>query len=100
MIAVVTQSEYSLAGLAEIWETLRPKSVAVFGRQTLSRRWFHLNCRLAILAAIIAPLVSLAGCAMAKFQKDFWNMDRYRDERAVDIEHRLNKNEPIVKNPF
>ena len=34
------------------------------------------------------------------FHKDFWDMDRYRDERAVDIDTRLNKNEPIVKNPF
>ena len=37
---------------------------------------------------------------MLMFHKDFWNMDRYRDERAVDIDNRLNKNEPIVKNPF
>jgi hypothetical protein len=50
------------------------------------------------LAAVVAPLVSLGGCAM--FHKDFWSMDRYRDERAVDIDSRLNKNEPIVKNPF
>jgi hypothetical protein len=27
-------------------------------------------------------------------------MERYRDQRAVDIDTRLNKNEPIVKNPF
>jgi hypothetical protein len=66
----------------------------------LSRRWFHLNYRLVVLSAIVAQLVSLGGCAIAKFQKDFWNMERYRDERAVDIDHRLNKNDPIVKNPF
>ena len=34
------------------------------------------------------------------FHKDFWNVERYRDERAVDIDTRLNKHEPIVKNPF
>ena len=34
------------------------------------------------------------------FHKDFWSVERYRDERAVDIDNRLNKNEPIVKNPF
>jgi hypothetical protein len=50
------------------------------------------------LAAIIAPLVSLGGCAM--FHEDFWSMERYRDERAVDIDTRLNKPAPIVKNPF
>ena len=74
------------------------KILSPFRRQTLSRRWFHFSCRLAALAAIIAPLVSLGGCAM--FHKDFWNMERYRDERAADIDSRLNKNVPIVKNPF
>ena len=34
------------------------------------------------------------------FRKETWSMDRYRDERAVDIDHRLEKNEPNVKNPF
>jgi hypothetical protein len=64
----------------------------------LSYRWFHFSCRLAALAAIVAPLLSLSGCAM--FHKDFWSVERYRDERAVDIDTRLNKKEPIVKNPF
>jgi hypothetical protein len=64
----------------------------------LSRRWFHFSCRLAALAAFVAALLSLGGCAM--FHQDFWSMDRYRDERAVDIDSRLNKNETIVKNPF
>jgi len=50
------------------------------------------------MAAIILPLLSTAGCAM--FHKEFWNMDRYRDERAVDIDRRLEANTPIVKNPF
>jgi hypothetical protein len=31
---------------------------------------------------------------------DWWNPDHYRDERAVDIDHRLDKGEPIVKSPF
>jgi hypothetical protein len=35
------------------------------------------------------------GCA-----SESWNLDRYRDERAVDIEDRLERDEPIVKNPF
>ena len=74
------------------------KILSPFRRQTLSHRWFHFSCRLVALAAVVVPLLSLGGCAM--FHKDFWSMDRYRDERAVDIDSRLNKNEPIVKNPF
>jgi hypothetical protein len=52
------------------------------------------------VAVVVAPAVLLGGCGMMKFQKDFWNLDRYRDERAVDIDHRLDNHEPIVKNPF
>jgi hypothetical protein len=40
----------------------------------------------------------LTGCAM--WDKDRWNVDRLRDERAVDIDQRLSNDEPIVKNPF
>jgi hypothetical protein len=39
-----------------------------------------------------------SGCAF--FDRDRWNLDRYRDERAVDIDHRLDTAEPIVQNPF
>jgi hypothetical protein len=74
------------------------KFLSPIRRQTLSRRWSYFSCRLAALAAVVAPLLSLGGCAM--FHKDFWNMDRYRDERAADIDSRLSKNVPIVKNPF
>jgi hypothetical protein len=52
------------------------------------------------LAVVAAPVISLGGCRIWNFQKDYWNMDHYRDERAVDIDSRLNKNVPIVKNPF
>ena len=61
---------------------------------------FHFSCRLVALAVVAVPLISLGGCRMLNFQKDFWSMDHYRDERAVDIDNRLNKNVPIVKNPF
>jgi hypothetical protein len=64
----------------------------------LSSRFYYFSCRLVALAAIVAPLLSLGGCAM--FHQDFWNMDRYRDERAVDVDSRLQKNETIVKSPF
>jgi hypothetical protein len=43
-------------------------------------------------------VASGSGCTL--WDKDRWNMDRYRDERTVDIEKRLNRSEPIVKNPF
>jgi hypothetical protein len=81
-----------------ILQNFAAKILSPLRRQSLSRRHFHFSCRLASLAAIVAPLLSLSGCAM--FHKDFWSMERYRDERAVDIDTRLNKKEPIVKNPF
>lgn len=59
---------------------------------------WHFNCRAAGLAAVLFLLATAGGCAL--FDKDTWNLDRYRDERAVDIEHRLDRSEPIVKNPF
>lgn len=43
-------------------------------------------------------LASAAGCAL--WDRDRWNLDRYRDERAVDIDHRLEHAEPVVQNPF
>jgi hypothetical protein len=42
--------------------------------------------------------MSMSSCAL--WDKDRWNPERYRDERAVDIEKRLERTEPIVKNPF
>ncbi len=64
----------------------------------MSRRRVYLTCRVLLLAVVLLPLIPLGGCMM--FHKDFWSMDRYRDERAVDIDHRLNNKEPIVKSPF
>lgn len=46
---------------------------------------------LAIAALLAVPL----GCA-----SDAFSLDRYRDERAMDIENRLTRNEPVVKSPF
>ncbi len=60
--------------------------------------WLHSTRRAATAAAIALLLGPISGCAF--FEKDRWNLDRYRDERAVDIEHRLERTEPIVKNPF
>ena len=48
-----------------------------------------------LLVAGVAPLV---GCAM--FDAERWKLDRYRDERAVDIDRRLSEEVPIGQNPF
>ena len=61
----------------------------------LSRR--H-RATLLLYACALFFLVSAGGCAL--WDKDRWNPPRYRDERAVDIEKRLERSEPIVKNPF
>jgi hypothetical protein len=50
------------------------------------------------LAAVALSLAAAGGCAL--IHKETWNLDRYRDERAVDVDHRLNKAVPIGKNPF
>lgn len=51
-----------------------------------------------LAAAIILPLLLTGGCAL--FKKETWNLNNYRDERAVDIDHRLEKADTGVKNPF
>jgi hypothetical protein len=43
-------------------------------------------------------MAPLGGCALWK--KDAWNLNNYRDARAVDIDQRLSSEEPIVQNPF
>jgi hypothetical protein len=62
------------------------------------KRLLHITRRVGCLAAMLLPLVSAGGCAL--WNKDVWNPNSYRDERAVDIDQRLDKAEPIVKNPF
>jgi hypothetical protein len=62
--------------------------------------WLHLHSnRRALVAAVILSLPFLAG-GCARWDKNLWNLDRYRDEQAIDIEKRLERDEPIVKNPF
>ena len=63
------------------------------------RRSFHSSCRVCCLAAI-ASAARFARRLRVMFEKDRWNLDRYRDERAVDIDKRLDTHEPVVKNPF
>ena len=50
------------------------------------------------VAVILSLPQFFTGCAL--FDHERWNLDRYRDERAVDIEQRLSADEPIVENPF
>lgn len=65
---------------------------------TLNRVWFHSNWRNARMAAIMTLLIFVGGCAM--WDRDRWKLDSYRDAKAVDIEKRLERTEPVVKNPF
>jgi hypothetical protein len=56
-------------------------------------------CRCFVSGAAILSLLALAGgCTL--WDNDRWDLDRYRDDRAVDIEQRLERKEPIVKSPF
>jgi hypothetical protein len=47
---------------------------------------------------LLLTLLPVGGCALMK--KETWNLNNYRDERAVDIDTRLEKTGPNVKNPF
>jgi hypothetical protein len=58
----------------------------------------HSTRRLARAAVFVLLLAPMAGCAL--LDKETYNLDRYRDERSVDIERRLERTEPIVQNPF
>jgi hypothetical protein len=51
-----------------------------------------------IAVCLFVSLGPMAGCAL--WDAERWNIDRYRDERATDIEQRLSSQEPIVQNPF
>jgi hypothetical protein len=50
------------------------------------------------MAAILLLPGFAGGCAM--WDSDRWNLDRYRDERAVEIEQRLERTKPVVKDEF
>jgi hypothetical protein len=68
-------------------------------------RWFHSTCRQACVAVcLLAAISAMSGCSFWYHAKekvtDSLNMDKYRDERAADIDRRLSSPEPIVKNPF
>lgn len=52
------------------------------------------------LAAILLPLAASGGCMLWNWNKADWNLETYRDSRATDIDHRLEKATPIIQNPF
>jgi hypothetical protein len=78
----------ALADLAGIWDILPP----------MRRLHHHSNLRTLWAAVILWLPLCAGGCAL--WDKDRWNLNHYRDERAVDIDRRLERHEPIVKNPF
>jgi hypothetical protein len=63
-------------------------------------RLFHFTRRVIWLAAILLPLAASGGCMLWNWNKADWNLERYRDSRATDIDHRLEKATPIIQNPF
>jgi hypothetical protein len=62
------------------------------------RRFRHSIDRLGLSAAVLLLLIQTSGCAL--WNADRWNLDRYRDQQAVDIEQNLSRKKPIVANPF
>jgi hypothetical protein len=50
------------------------------------------------MAAALPLLLVVPGCQM--WNAGRINLDRFRDERAVDVERRVDRVEPIVKSPF
>ena len=63
---------------------------------------FRLNSyssrRIVRMAAVLSLPFLAGGCAL--WDRDNWTLDRYRDERAVEIDQRLSADEPAVKSPF
>jgi hypothetical protein len=83
-----------LAGLAPTCDTpplIFSWSLPVF------RRSFHSICRTACLAAVLTALAT-TGCAT--WSLDRFNVNQLRDDRAVDIDHRLEGARPLEVSPF
>lgn len=67
-------------------------------KQTVVQRLLHFTRRVSCMAALLLPLLAASGCAL--MNKETWNLNNYRDDRAVDIDTRLEKTGPNVPNPF
>jgi hypothetical protein len=58
----------------------------------------HSNRRVGYAAAILLGLAIAGGCNV--FDAERWDLNRYRDQRAVDVDQRLGQDRPMVENPF
>jgi hypothetical protein len=73
------------------------RSVHLDSRLTMALRSRHsiwCGCQWAVVAATAL----VPGCA--GWNADRWDLSRLRDERAVEIEQRLTREQPVVKSPF
>jgi hypothetical protein len=61
------------------------------------RHSLHSICRKPFLAAVLA-FVCASGCA--RWTVEDFSLNKLRDDRAVDIDKRLEGTKPIVVNPF
>ena len=64
----------------------------------MRKRLKHSTLQLSCLAAIGMLLAQLGGCST--WQNERWSLNNLRDQRAVDIDQRLESSSPIVSNPF
>jgi hypothetical protein len=87
-----------LAGVAATWDTSPSSFLKLTGDTTVFRRSFYFSRRLCCVAAALVLLVA-SGCAML-FERNKWDLNRLRDDRAVDIDKRLETTQPDVPNPF
>jgi hypothetical protein len=61
------------------------------------RHSLHSICRKPLLAVILG-VVCASGCA--RWNLEDFHINKLRDDRAVDIDKRLEGTKPIVVNPF
>jgi hypothetical protein len=62
------------------------------------RHPLHSNCRKPFLAATLVVVACTGGCA--RWNLEDFSLNKLRDDRAVDIDKRLEGTKPIVVNPF
>jgi len=92
---------FTLVGLVRIWEASPPdqgEPQLLSQVQHVVQQHLQFTRRFCCLAAVLWPLASSTGCAL--WNKELLDPNHYRDSRAVDIDNRLQKDVPIVKNPF